>query len=262
MKRHSTLMMALALATSVAALAAPAAGTEPRSSETGLTVAKTRRYVYALGTVTPPAPDQRVKVRLARDTGSGFVSVAVKRAALSDARDVDGDGDRESRFGARFARPATGACRLTVIYPGNARTTKSSDRHDFPCGIPTFDTGTATITSDGGTVTVRVQIAETDEQRSYGLMYRRWLAADKGMIFLFEQDTTGGFWMKNTIIPLSIAFIDSAGVIIDIQDMDPCTQDPCPSYAPAQPYRSALEVNQGGFERWGVSEGDVVQLNR
>lgn len=257
-------MRVTTVATSLALLLAAtnAAATQPRRSQTDLTVAKTTRYVYALGTVTPPAPDQRVKVRLGRDIGSGFVRVAAKRAVLSEARDVDADGDKESRFGARFPRPSTGDCRLTVIYPGTERTAKSSDRHDFPCGIPRFDTGTATITSDGGTVTVRVQIAETNEQRGYGLMYRKWLAGDKGMIFLFEQDTSGGFWMKNTIIPLSIAFIDSAGVIVDIQDMEPCAEDPCPSYAPSQPYRSALEVNQGAFERWGVSEGDVVRLNR
>ena len=244
-------------------LAATTAGAiEPRPSETVLTVAKTSRYIYAFGTVSPSDPESYVRVRLGRDTGAGFERIATKRATLSAPRDTDQDGDSESSFSARFARPDSGQCRLTVIYPGDARAARSSDRHDFPCGIPTFDTGTATITADGGPVTVRVEIAETNEQRAYGLMYRRWLAADKGMIFLFEQDMSGGFWMKNTIIPLSIAFIDSAGVIIDIQDMEPCTEDPCPSYAPPQPYRSALEVNQGAFEGWGVSEGDMVQLNR
>lgn len=242
--------------------ATTAGAIEPRPSQTELTVAKTRRYVYALGTVSPPRPDQKVRVRLARDTGSGFTRIGVTRAGLSDARDVDGDGDKESRFRARFTRPRDGQCRLVVVYRGDARTARSSDRHDFPCAIPYFDTGTATITTDTGTVTVRVEIAETDEQRSYGLMYRRWLAPDKGMIFLFDNDTSGGFWMKNTILPLSIAFVDSAGVIVDIQDMEPCTTDDCPAYPPSQPYRSALEVNQGAFAQWGVSEGDVVRLDR
>jgi uncharacterized membrane protein (UPF0127 family) len=68
--------------------------------------------------------------------------------------------------------------------------------------------------------------------------------------------------MKDTLIPLSIAFIDDENRIISIQDMDPCTEDPCPGFAPKQPYWAALEVNQGAFAEWGVEVGDVVRSNQ
>jgi uncharacterized membrane protein (UPF0127 family) len=68
--------------------------------------------------------------------------------------------------------------------------------------------------------------------------------------------------MKNTLIPLSIAFLDADGRILRILDMEPCEADPCPLYPPGVAYTSALEVNQGAFERWGVEVGDLVTLER
>jgi uncharacterized membrane protein (UPF0127 family) len=82
------------------------------------------------------------------------------------------------------------------------------------------------------------------------------------MVFLFPQDETGGFWMKNTLIPLSIAYYDRAGKIVRILDMEPCMADSCPVYEPGVAYRGALEVNQGAFRRWGVAEGDTIELER
>ena len=93
-------------------------------------------------------------------------------------------------------------------------------------------------------------------------MGREKLAADAGMIFLYFEPTEGGFWMKNTLIPLSIAFFDRDGEIVDILDMEPCRADPCRSYFPDSPYFGALEVNAGAFRRWGVSEGDVIRMNQ
>ncbi len=108
---------------------------------------------------------------------------------------------------------------------------------------------------------IDVLIADEDHERAYGLMYRPRMRADLGMAFLYESDTDGGFWMKNTLIPLSIAFFDSNGVILRIMDMEPCTDDPCPVYDPDVSYRGALEVNQGAFGDWGISEGDHVEVD-
>ena len=112
------------------------------------------------------------------------------------------------------------------------------------------------IETDAGEVDVRVEVADDDEERQMGLMDRESLPAHAGMIFLFEQDSSGGFWMKNTLIPLSIAFADAGGTILRILDMQPCKADPCKIYDPGVVYRSALEVNQGAFDDWGVQVGD------
>jgi uncharacterized protein len=85
---------------------------------------------------------------------------------------------------------------------------------------------------------------------------------DAGMLFLFPAEHSGGFWMKNTLIPLSIAFVDADGRIVRILDMEPCRADPCPIYDPSVAYRSALEVNRGAFAEWGVVEGDRLTLER
>lgn len=116
------------------------------------------------------------------------------------------------------------------------------------------------IDTDAGEVTVDVEVADTPAEREAGLMNRESLARNAGMLFEFDDDYRGGFWMKDTLIPLSIAFADSEGTILRILDMEPCTADPCRIYDPGVAYRRALEVNQGAFERWGVSEGDRLTL--
>jgi uncharacterized membrane protein (UPF0127 family) len=118
------------------------------------------------------------------------------------------------------------------------------------------------IETDAGDVEVSVEVADEDEERQVGLMDRESIPADAGMIFLFEEDSSGGFWMKNTLIPLSIAFADADGTILRILDMEPCEADPCEIYAPGVFYRSALEVNQGAFDRLGVEEGDRLRLEQ
>jgi uncharacterized membrane protein (UPF0127 family) len=118
------------------------------------------------------------------------------------------------------------------------------------------------IETDAGEVEVAVEVADDDAERQVGLMNRESLSADAGMIFLFEEDSSGGFWMKNTLIPLSIAFADSGGTILRILDMEPCEADPCEIYDPGVFYRSALEVNKGAFDRLGVEEGDRLRFER
>jgi uncharacterized membrane protein (UPF0127 family) len=86
---------------------------------------------------------------------------------------------------------------------------------------------------------------------------------DLGMAFLYDsQANHGGFWMKNTLIPLSIAFVDSNDVVINIVDMEPCVEDPCESYDSGGAYQMALEVNQGAFGEWGIDEGDRIEIDR
>ena len=128
-----------------------------------------------------------------------------------------------------------------------------------------IDRGTATITTrSGAKVVVQVEIARTSAERQRGLMNRRTLPAKAGMVFVYPQAVSNGFWMKNTLIPLDIAFYDGRGRILRILTMQPCRRDPCKVYDPGVSYRAALEVNAGSFRRWGVKAGDriVVRTTR
>jgi uncharacterized membrane protein (UPF0127 family) len=117
-----------------------------------------------------------------------------------------------------------------------------------------------TIETPGGEeVEVRVEIADTDPERARGLMGRTALAEDRGMLFVFEEEQELSFWMKDTLIPLSIAYMDSEGRIVDIQDMKALDDDP-PHYASVEPAQYALEVNKGFFEERGVEVGDRTNL--
>jgi uncharacterized membrane protein (UPF0127 family) len=112
--------------------------------------------------------------------------------------------------------------------------------------------------SSGDTVDLSIEIADTPAERSTGLMNRESLPEDAGMLFDFGNDTNAGFWMRNTLIPLSIAFISSNGVILHIEDMEPL--DKTLHYSPSL-YRYAIEVNQGWFDRNGIAVGDAVEFN-
>jgi uncharacterized membrane protein (UPF0127 family) len=135
------------------------------------------------------------------------------------------------------------------------------DEPAAPSGTGPEEGGPAAVIDTGeDEVAVAVEVADTPSERGRGLMFRESLPEDAGMIFLFEEPQRSGFWMKNTLIPLSIAFYDDEGKIVRILDMDPCRADPCPLYDPGVPYHGALEVNQGAFERWGVEAGDSIRL--
>jgi uncharacterized membrane protein (UPF0127 family) len=118
----------------------------------------------------------------------------------------------------------------------------------------------AIIQTGGGDVVVHVEIADAPGERARGLMGRTELAKDAGMVFSFPEDSTSPFWMKDTLIPLSIAFYRADGRIVRILDMEPCRLDPCRVYDPRATYRGALEVNQGAFRRWGVKVGDTLRV--
>lgn len=97
-----------------------------------------------------------------------------------------------------------------------------------------------------------VEVADTPDTRRRGLMHRTELDERHGMLFVFEESAMRAFWMKNTPLPLSIAYIDERWVIREIHDMEPLSLEPVPSREPA---RYALEVNQSTFSRLGIRVG-------
>lgn len=104
-----------------------------------------------------------------------------------------------------------------------------------------------------------VEVAQTPEEQSYGLKGRKHLGKDEGMLFIFDIEDYHAFWMKDTLLPLSIAFIGKDGRIVWITDMKPLTSD---SHVPPQPIRYALEMNKGWFSSHGVKVGDVVRFSK
>ncbi|MBE0429236.1 MAG: DUF192 domain-containing protein [Thermoleophilia bacterium] len=106
-------------------------------------------------------------------------------------------------------------------------------------------------------IVVYLEVARTQQEKTQGLMNRDYLAPDHGMVFIYDHPVRGSFWMKNTFIPLSIAFISGSGVILDIQDMEPHSLNP---HQPAEAYMYAVEMNQGFFAEKGIGVGDRVRF--
>lgn len=102
---------------------------------------------------------------------------------------------------------------------------------------------------------IDAQLATTPEQREVGLMYRSEMPRHEGMLFVFEQKSRQCFWMKNTLLPLTAAFLDDDGTIVNLVDMAPQTTNP---HCSARPVRYVLEVNQGWFARARVKAGERI----
>ena len=100
------------------------------------------------------------------------------------------------------------------------------------------------------------EVAHTDPARELGLMHRRMLPENRGMLFVFPSAAQHAMWMMNTYIPLSVAFIDERGAIINIEDMKPHTQDAHPA---AKPAKYALEMNRGWFSKRGIKPGARIE---
>jgi uncharacterized protein len=126
-------------------------------------------------------------------------------------------------------------------------------------GQKTPELPTVTIHASCGEVRVRVEVADEPAEQAKGLMYRKALGKNRGMLFVYPEERELSFWMKNTLIPLSIAYIDSKRRIVDIQDMKPLDDRP-PHYVSSEPAQYALEVNRGFFKKRGVKVGDRVEL--
>jgi uncharacterized protein len=164
---------------------------------------------------------------------------------------------------------AAGVAVAAVTLASAARPDRPADRAEAPAA-----TGTATSTAGAGdpvgTVayrllpaggpprTVRLEVAADPAARARGLMGRTSVPPDGGMVFLYPVDVRESFWMKDTPVPLSIAFVAADGRVVSVAEMTPCTADPCPSYAPAGPYRYAVELAAGAFPAAGVGAGDRV----
>jgi uncharacterized membrane protein (UPF0127 family) len=108
------------------------------------------------------------------------------------------------------------------------------------------------LTLKAGMHLIQTQIAATPEQRAIGLMHRKEMPANEGMLFVFEQRAGQCFWMKNTLLPLTAAFVADDGTIVNLADMQPQTLD---SHCSAQPVRYVLEMNQGWFAKRGIQAG-------
>ena len=103
---------------------------------------------------------------------------------------------------------------------------------------------------------IQAEVAVRDEERAQGLMFRERLGTNEGMVFRFPDNRQVCMWMKNTFVPLSVAFIDEAGKVINIEDMQPQTQD---AHCATRPARYALEMNQGWFRQKNVKPGAKIE---
>lgn len=112
------------------------------------------------------------------------------------------------------------------------------------------------ITLNAGMHLIQAEVAQTPEQRGIGLMHRPKMGANEGMLFVFETPTQQCFWMKNTLLPLSIAFLEDDGSVVNIEDMAPLALN---SHCSKRPVRFALEMNHGWFAKRGIKAGSRVQ---
>jgi len=111
------------------------------------------------------------------------------------------------------------------------------------------------ISLTAGMHVIKVEVAAKNAERQEGLMYRKKIGSNEGMLFLFDTPAKVCMWMKNTFIPLSVAFIDTSGRIVNIEDMAPQTMD---SHCAKKPVRYALELNQGWFKQKNIKPGSVI----
>ena len=169
--------------------------------------------------------------------------------------------------------PARAAVRRALFVLFSLTLVACRDTHEGPPPVSRenpvvpLDSGTVFIQTGSDTLTLSVEIAETPNQRQIGLMERLHLPADEGMFFLSreESDSTRGFWMFRTHIPLDIAYLGQDGQIVAIRQMEPCPSpyaSACRTYPAGVPFYGALEVNAGYFEANGVGIGDRVTLRR
>ena len=139
--------------------------------------------------------------------------------------------------------------RLAALLLACATTASSTE----PSHEPSTARGLPKVTLTVGGRSVTAEVADEPAERERGLMFREALAPDAGMLFVYPDARERAFWMKNTPLPLSIAYLDAQGRVVRISDMTPLSTDSVPSGAPAA---YALEMAQGWFA--GVQEGDVV----
>ena len=111
-------------------------------------------------------------------------------------------------------------------------------------------------------IKVNVEIADDDEERENGLMFRQKLNENEGMFFIFDSEDFLIFWMKNTLIPLDIIFIDEDFEIVDVKYAMPCKEEPCELYKSSKPAKYVLEVNENFTRKNGIKIGDNIRINQ
>lgn len=119
---------------------------------------------------------------------------------------------------------------------------------------------TSTVRFRGTDATLAVEIADDTDEHRRGLMGVEHLPDDQGMAFVWPEPVQSTFWMKNTLVPLSVAFVDEGGRVIDVLDMQPCETDTCPTYGIDEPYVLAVEANIGWFDDHDIEAGDRAEL--
>ena len=125
---------------------------------------------------------------------------------------------------------------------------------------PPPDRPPSTVSFEGADALLYVDVADEAGERRRGLMGVESLPADEGMAFVFDEPVGSTFWMKDTLIPLSIAFVGEDDRVIGVRDMHPCEADPCPSYGIDKEYVLAIEANLGWFDDHGIEPGDRTEL--
>lgn len=122
-------------------------------------------------------------------------------------------------------------------------------------GMPTAPQKLPTTQLGIGMHVIKAEVAQTPREHAIGLMWRTEMGANEGMLFIFPQATKQCFWMKNTLIPLSIAFVDDDGKIVNIDEMQPQTEG---THCSAQPVRYVLEMNKGWFAKRHIQAGQKL----
>jgi uncharacterized membrane protein (UPF0127 family) len=124
----------------------------------------------------------------------------------------------------------------------------------------TVDRGVVLFGEQGAKGSLDVALADDPDERARGLMGVTELGRDDGMAFVYDAPSTGSYWMKDTLIPLSIAFVGEDGRIVTVRDMEPCATASCPTYSADAPYELAIEANVGWFGRHDIRAGDPASL--
>lgn len=150
------------------------------------------------------------------------------------------------------AKPRPGTRLMAAVAAGLALAMSAQAQgaggHDGPQHLPSIQLG-------AGMFNIQAELALTPEQREIGLMNRTDLGPYQGMLFVFDAPAKQCFWMKNTLIPLSVAFVGNDGTIVNIDEMKPQTLDP---HCSAQPVRFVLEMSQGWFAKRGMKAGSKL----
>ncbi len=148
-------------------------------------------------------------------------------------------------FTAQLFRAAFLAAALAILSPGALPRAQAQVAQNLP-----------TVRLGAGIHNIEAMLASSPEERSVGLMWRQTMPPHAGMLFVFEQPATQCFWMKNTLLPLSAAFLADDGTVVNIVDMQPQTLD---SHCSTRPVRYVLEMNQGWFARRAIGPGSQLR---